>query len=91
MGNETMAAANFARLVDSYADDFLDMGGEVASAMAEKTVRGAAKRFGGCISCVFSRKRQAVRSYESEGPLVRTCVLGLAQDSCESHMEFPAK
>ena len=84
---------NFRALVESYSVLFSE---DSAELMVEKALRAHARQCGGCISCVFSRfnepkleKDKSHNEFQSEMWLHRSCVLGLKQDICGEHLDFP--
>lgn len=89
---EAMRKENFEALVSSYSVELVE---DSAERMAEMALRGMAKQWGGCISCVFSRRREQRQNEEAAMPGTsgfwtrRACVLGLSQDTCGEHLSFP--
>ena len=77
---------NFRSLVLSYAAELPE---DCSEEMAERVLRAHAKEWGGCISCVHSRRHPDVTPQEKDFWLRRTCVLGLKQGTCGNHVPFP--
>lgn len=55
----------------------------------EKALRTHARQFGGCISCIYSRMHPEGLSRKGNPWYMRTCILGLKQDTCGMHEDFP--
>jgi len=85
---ELLRQENFQALINSYAVRFVE---DSAEMLVEKALRGHAKLWGGCVSCVFSRACKTPlpkADYAAEWTR-RNCVLGLEQDTCGEHLDFP--
>jgi hypothetical protein len=90
---ELLKEENFRALVDSYAVLFSE---DSAELMVQRALRAHANNLGGCISCVFSRFAEPA-PVENENHMdffkriwfQRACVLGLREDKCNEHLEFP--
>ncbi len=76
--------ANVGPIAESYADACYVLGLDIED--AESAILGMAQRFGGCVSCRYSRASRDADKYAREkGTLpvaLRTCVLGLSQEGC---------
>lgn len=84
---KTLQKDNFESLKISYACEIIE---DNRLEMAEIALRNHAKQFSGCISCVFSRNtRKGNNPEDREFWTSRKCILGLKQETCNSHMEFP--
>lgn len=86
---ELLQLENFKSLIISYASELFE---DSAEEMTEKALRGHAREWGGCISCVYSRRHpEAFPDNKENWWLRRHCVLGLKQDSCNEYLRFPEK
>ena len=85
---ELLQEENFQALINSYAIRFME---DSAETMVEKALRGHAKLWAGCVSCVFSRayKNPLPKGDPAAEWTRRTCILGLRQDTCGEHLDFP--
>lgn len=85
--NKALVEENFKALVDSFAVELLK---DSAYEMVERALKGHARKWGGCISCVFSRRHPETRPEDTQNWWYRRkCTLGLKQDTCGKHLAFP--
>lgn len=78
--------SNIGVIADSYTDAALAL--DIDLDAVERAILSAAKQYGGCVSCRYSRAGKDADQYAAKrGRLpvtVRACVLGLRQETCSA-------
>jgi hypothetical protein len=84
--NAQVVLSNVVPIAESYLDACDVLGLEIED--AENAILSVAKQYGGCVRCRHSRAVRGAEEYaRKRGALpvtMRTCVLGLCQDTCQA-------
>jgi len=84
--NAGVVLNNVSIIADSYTDAALAL--DIDLDAVERAILNAAKQYSGCVSCRYSRaSRNAEEFARKRGTLpvmLRTCVLGLRQETCSA-------
>ena len=77
---------NVSIIADSYTDAALVL--DIDLNAVERAVLGAARQYGGCVSCRYSRASRNAEEFARKRStlpvMLRTCVLGLRQETCSA-------